>query len=102
MRCQPADQLIQGVLIARGRALAQLTGLIALSQPASQPKLGDVVSGIGQRADQRAPITKPRGKLPPGMIVATVGTLAQLINLIALGQAVRLPPPVGIARIRGW
>jgi hypothetical protein len=96
------------VVIARVRALAQLTGLIALSQPAGQPKLGDVVSGIGQRTDQRegllgsAPITKPRGKLPPGMIVATVGTLAHLIYLIVLGQAVRLPPLVGIARILGW
>ena len=75
---------------------------------ASQPKLGDVVSGIRQRADQRegllgsAPVTKPGGKLPPGMMVATVGTLAHLINLIALGQAVRLPPPVGIHRFRGW
>jgi hypothetical protein len=36
------------------------------------------------------------------MIVAAIGSLAQLINLIIFGQAVRLPPPGGIARFPGW
>jgi hypothetical protein len=36
------------------------------------------------------------------MIVATAGTLAHLINLIVLGQAIRLPPPVGIHRCFDW
>jgi hypothetical protein len=36
------------------------------------------------------------------MIVAAVGSLAQLINLTFLGQPVRLPPPGGIARFLGW
>jgi hypothetical protein len=36
------------------------------------------------------------------MIVAAVGSLAQLINLTVLGQAIRLPSPGGIARFPGW
>ena len=108
MRCEPAGQLVQGVVIASVGALAKLTGLITLGQPAGQPKLGDVLPGISQRADQRgsllwsAVLTHPAGKLLPRMIVAAVGSPAQLINLTVLGQAVRLPPPGGVARIFGW
>jgi hypothetical protein len=108
IHCQPAGQLVQGVVIASAGALAKLTGLIALGQPAGKPKLGDVLPGICQRADQRdslpwsAALTHPAGKLLPRMIVAGVGSLAQLINLTVLGQAVRLPPPGRIARFPGW
>ena len=61
---------------------------------------GDVFSGIGQRADHcdrltcLAPLSKPAGKLTPGMIVAALGPAAQLINLVVLCQAIRLPPLV--------
>ena len=108
MRCEPAGQLVQGAVIASVDALAKLTGLIALGQPAGQPKLGDVLPGICQRADQsdsllwQAALTNPVGKLLPRMIVAAVGSVAQLINLTILGQAVRLPPPGGIALFLGW
>jgi hypothetical protein len=34
------------------------------------------------------------------MIVAAPGPPAQLIHLIVPGQAVRLPPPGGVARVR--
>ena len=82
MHCQPAGQLIQGVVIAGVGALAQFTGLIVLGQPAGEPKLGDVLPGICQRADQRdsllrpATLTNPVGKLLPRIIVAAVGSLA--------------------------
>jgi hypothetical protein len=36
------------------------------------------------------------------MIVAAPRPLAQLINLVVLGQAVRLPPLAGVARVCSW
>jgi hypothetical protein len=102
---QPAGQLVQGVSIAGVRSLPQLSGLTALSQPAGQPELGHVLTGIGQWADHGrglrgpAPVTKPAGQLPAGMIIAPVGPLAQLLSLVVLGQAVGLPPLGGILRL---
>jgi len=45
---------------------------------------------------------QPAGQLVQGVVIAGAGALAQLISLIVLGQAVRLPPPGGIARFLGW
>ncbi|HEU5421027.1 MAG TPA: STAS domain-containing protein [Streptosporangiaceae bacterium] len=73
-------------------APAQLSNLAAVGQPAGQPELGDIVSGIGERADHRdrfpgpVPLGQPAGKLPAGMIVAAAGPPAQLISLVAASQ----------------
>ncbi len=96
------------MVIARVCALAQFIELTALSQPAGQPQLSDVFSGIGQRANHcdrlmyLAPLSKPAGKLTPGMIVATLGAAAQLINFVVLGQAIRLPPLGRVAWVCSW
>ena len=108
MRYQPVGQLVQGMVIARVCALAQFVELAALSQPAGKPQLSDVFSGIGQRADHcdrltcLVPLSQPAGKLTPGMIVATFGPVAQLINLVVICQAIRLPPLGRVAWVCSW
>jgi hypothetical protein len=49
-----------------------------------------------------APVSQPAGELPPGMIVATFGAAAQLINFVVLGQAIRLPPLRRVVWICSW
>jgi hypothetical protein len=89
-------------------ALAQFTVLPASGQPAGKPQLGDVFACAGQRAGhycrllRPAAVGKPAGKLTAGMIVAAAGSLAQLVNLVIAGQAVRLPPRGGIAWVCSW
>ena len=101
---QPPGQLKQGVVASRSGALAQLIGLVPLSQPAGQPQLGYVVSGVGQRPDDLdgfagpGPVGQPARQLPPGMLVPGLGALAQLPGLVVFGQLVSPPPPFRVFR----
>jgi len=101
---QPSGQLKQGMVAAAGGPLAQLTELVPLSQPPGQPELGDVVPGVGQRADDPdgllspGPVRQPAGQLPPGMLVSGFGPLAECADLVVFGQLVSPPPPFRVFR----
>jgi hypothetical protein len=88
---QPVGQLQQGVVITRVCALAQFAGLITFGEPSGEPQVREIVVGVSQGTDQRegllgpAPVTEPGGKLPPGMIVARVSPMAQLVNVVIFG-----------------
>ena len=108
MRFQPVGQFQQGAVITRVGSLAQFAGLIAFGEPSGEPQLRDVVTDVSQGADQRqslpgtAAVTKPGGKLPPGMIVARVSPLAQFVNVVGFGQTVCLPSLGGIVLFLDW
>ena len=81
-----------------GGALAQLTEVVTVGQPAGQPQLGFLIPGAGQRADDLdgfsgpAPVGQPAGQLPPGMLVPEAGPLSKLASLVVFGQLVSPPP----------
>jgi hypothetical protein len=59
---EPPGQLDQRVIVA-GRAAAQFARLVQVGQPPGQPQAGDIVPGLGQRADDRDHTGLSRGRL---------------------------------------